>query len=368
MYQVNNQPELPWNDLPDLPINEELFRTVEILEQLGKAKAELGRLQGRSEVLKDQPELLKAISLQECRASGAIDGIDLLDAAIYKQSSKGLKFAKGAAVDILQTQEALWWGHEQMTQGKPLTMSFFIDIYRKVKNTEESIRSAMINKSIQNEGAGAIAKDVIYTPPSGKIVILKKMENLAIFIKTAEVDPLLKMAIAHYQFEAIHPFESGNGMVGRILNILTLEKLGQLDLPILYLSQYISKNRAKYNRALAGVSSEGDWKSWLLFMLKALEETARLTYDKINQMVELKQIQIEQVKRKSKTIRRPEELIHAIFEQPYAKVKHLTDQGIFAENTARLYLNELSKIGVLDKKQLEGHHFYVNRQLMRILE
>jgi Fic family protein len=368
MYPINNQPELPWNDLPDLPIDESLYKTVDILEQLGKAKAEIGKLQGRSVVLKNQPELLKAISLQECRASAAIDGIEIMDGALFKQASKGLGLAKGPSVAILQTQNALWWAHQQLAEGKPITMSFFIAVFRKVRNSEESIRLEMINKSIQNEGAGALANETVYTPPTGRMVIMKKLENLAYFINHSEIDPLIKMAIAHYQFEAIHPFESGNGIVGRLINILVLQREKQIDLPILYLSQFISKHRKQYTAALAGVSSRGDWTTWLLFMLKALEETAKLTFEKINQIAELKQIQINQVERKAKTIRRPDELIHALFEQPYTKVKHLTDQGVYAENTARLYLNELSKIGILEKKQLEGHHFYVNKALKKVLD
>ena len=180
------------------------------------------------------------------------------------------------------------------------------------------------------------------------------------------LDPLLKMAIGHFQFEAIHPFRDGNGRTGRVFNIHYLTQKGLLDYPILFLSRYIIQNKDDYYGGLAGVSQRGDWQKWIIYMLRAVESTSILTFQKINHIIAAKDAILEVVE-KSTNVKRPEQLIQVVFTQPYTKVKHLTDAGLYAENTARAYLNELARIGVLEKRTIQGHHYYLNLELYNIL-
>jgi Fic family protein len=174
------------------------------------------------------------------------------------------------------------------------------------------------------------------------------------------------MCIAHYQFEVIHPFRDGNGRVGRIMNIHIATRNHQLELPILYLSRYILEHKHEYYEYLAGVSRGGHWKEWIMFMLKAVEWTSKLTLRKVNDMIESRE-EILQVIREHTSVRRPEDLTGAIFTQPYTKVNHLTDSDLYAENTARNYLNELADLQVLKKKEIKGRHYYINPALTEIL-
>ncbi|MCK4679237.1 MAG: Fic family protein, partial [Bacteroidales bacterium] len=223
--------------------------------------------------------------------------------------------------------------------------------------------------TILQGGSGSNAGQVLYTPPRGKGILEEKLNNLIEFINDDQqfpIDPLIKMAIGHYQFEAIHPFRDGNGRTGRIFNIHILLKKGLLEYPILYLSKFIIDHKNDYYRNLQNVSQKGRWRNWIVFMLKAVEETANLTYQKINDIVSVKDAILEAIAGET-DIRRPEALVNAIFTQPCTRVKHLTGKKIYAENTARSYLNRLTEMGVLEKKTIHGHHYYLNLELYRIL-
>ena len=177
----------------------------------------------------------------------------------------------------------------------------------------------------------------------------------------------MKMAIAHYQFEAIHPFRDGNGRTGRVFNIHYLTNKGLLDVPILFLSRYILEHRYDYYFRLSGVSQKGNWKDWILFLLKAIESTSNITFHKINDIVSSKDAILDHIKREERNIRNPEDLVESIFTQPFTKVKHLVDAKIYSENTARDYLNRLCDLQVLERREIAGHHYYMNLELYRIL-
>jgi Fic family protein len=181
------------------------------------------------------------------------------------------------------------------------------------------------------------------------------------------MDHILKMAIAHFQFEVIHPFRDGNGRAGRIFNIHYLTNKGLLDVPILFLSRYILDHKDDYYSGLMGVSLRGMWKNWLIFMLRAIENTSNNTFHKINEIMSAKDSILEFIKKDSRKFRNPEDLVKYLFTQPFTKVKHFVDGGIYAENTARDYLNRLCELKVLEKKEIEGHHYYLNLELYRIL-
>jgi Fic family protein len=219
-------------------------------------------------------------------------------------------------------------------------------------------------------GTGPNAGQVIYTPPRGQAIIQNKLDNLANFLNDDEnfkIDHILKMAIAHFQFEAIHPFRDGNGRTGRIFNIHYLTKKGLLDVPILFLSRYILDHKDDYYSGLMGVSQRGNWNNWLLFMLRAIEYTSNITFQKINDIVSAKNLILEYIKKENRKLRNTDDLIKHLFNQPFTKVKHLVDAGIYAENTARDYLNKLCDMQILEKKEIEGHHYYLNLELYRIL-
>lgn len=368
-YKINPDRNKPWNDLPELPIAEELYRTVEVYEQLGKAKEALARLYGRSIAIPNQGLLINSISLQEAKASSAIENIFTTDDELYKAYSERDEQIEGPAKEVLRYREALWKGHEHLKATSGFDLDYFIRVCRELRKTNESIRPPFSQTYISQGGSGPNAGKPIYTPPRGEKVIEGKLQNLLEFVNDDErfpLDPLLKMAISHFQFEAIHPFRDGNGRTGRVFNIHYLTKKGLLDYPILFLSRYIIENKPDYYGGLAGVSQRGDWKNWIVYMLRAVEVTSRITFEKINNIISARDAILEAVE-KSTEIRRPDQLIQLIFTQPFTKVKHLTSQGLYAENTARAYLNTLVDLGVLEKRTIQGHHYYLNLELYTIL-
>lgn len=370
LYTINPNRDAPWNDIPPLPIKEELHQTIEILSILGDAKASLGKLQGRSVVIPNQGLLINTISLQEAKISSEIENIFTTDDELYKAFSDKNNESNGTSKEVLRYREALWSGFEYLQKVKNFDQKYFIQVFQKIKQTSDTIRPGFVPTTIKQGGTGPNAGQVIYTPPRDTAVIQNRLENLIRFINDDEqfkIDHLLKMAIAHYQFEAIHPFRDGNGRTGRVFNINYLTNKGLLDVPILFLSRYILDHKNDYYSGLMGVSQRGDWKNWLIFMLRAVQNTSNQTFNKINDIVSAKEAILEYVKKEVPKLRKPEELISALFTQPFTKVKHLTESKIYAENTAREYLNKLCDIHVLEKKELDGHHYYLNLELYRIL-
>lgn len=367
-YAVNPDRNIPWNSLPDLPIERNLFETVEIYRHLGEAKASLGKLQGRSIAIPNQGLLINSISLQEAKASSAIENIFTTDDELYQAfSEKNTEQTLGSAKEILRYREALWQGHNYLKDKTGFDLPYFVQIYRTVNNSSDSIRPPIANIYIRQGGSGPNAGKVSYTPPRGPGIIEAKMENLINFINNyPEIDPVIKMAIGHYQFEAIHPFRDGNGRTGRLFNIHYLTQTGLLDYPILFLSRYILDNKDAYYSGLAGVSQRGDWVSWIKYILTAIAVTANLTYFKINDIIAAQEDILKAIVAENK-IQRPEKLVETIFTEPYTRVKHLTSAGIYAENTARRYLDNLVKMGILELRVIKGNNYYLNLELYRIL-
>jgi Fic family protein len=370
MYKINPDRNTPWNDLPELPLDKALYYSVEVLEQLVESKAALARLQGRSAAIPNQGILINTISLQEAKASSAIENIFTTDDELYRAYSMGkTEFADEQAKEILRYREALWTGMKYIQKINLFDEEYCIKVYQEIKQTNDRIRPPFAQIVIRQGGSESNAGSTVYTPPRGKGIIEKKLNNLLSFMNDDEafkVDPVLKMAIGHYQFEAIHPFRDGNGRTGRVFNIHYLTKKGLLDIPILFLSRYIIENKDEYYRCLSSVSQKGEWENWILYMLKAVRVTSVITYNKINDIINAKEAILSAIEKDTEIIR-PEQIVEMIFVQPYTKVKHLTDKGLYAENTARNYLNKLSGMGILDKKTIQGHHYYLNLELHRIL-
>jgi Fic family protein len=371
LYYINPDRNEPWNDLPLLPIHEELYKTVEVFEQLGRAKEALALLAGRSVAIPNPALLVNSITLQEAKDSSAIENVFTTDDDLY-QAFSDRKFddtVSPSTKEVLRYREAIWEGWKYLRENEMFDVLYFVNLYQEIKEAGDGIRPPFARTYIHQGGSGPNADNRIYTPPKGKGVLEEKLNNLVCFLNDDSIppsEPLLKMAIAHFQFEAIHPFRDGNGRAGRILNIHYISRSGLLERPILYLSRYIIEHKQEYYETLDGVSQRGDWAGWLLYMLRAVESTARLTYQKVNDILDAKKTVLEAVESRT-SFQRPAQLVDAIFTQPFTKVNHLTDEGIYAENTARSYLNELAEMGVLEKKQIKGRHYYRNHELEEIL-
>ena len=370
-FPINPDRNIPWNNLPDLPIHESGYRTIEVFEQLGKSKEALARLHGRSVAIPNQALLINTISLQEAKISSEIENIFTTDDELYQAYSETQEEVKvkGASKEVLRYREALWAGHNYLTYSRNFNEEYLVKIYQTIKKATDGIRPASAHTYIKQGGSGPNAGKAIYTPPRGKGIVEKKVKNLLEFVNDDTkypIDPLLKMAIAHYQFEAIHPFRDGNGRAGRIFNINILTQKGLLDMPVLFLSRYILDHKDDYYSNLIGVTQRGMWEPWILFMLKAIEVTSNLTFDKINDIIAAKNGIAKAISEDTK-IRKSEELIQRIFTHPLTKVNHLMNDKIYAEGTARNYLNKLCEIGILEKRTISGHHYYLNLELYRIL-
>ena len=371
LYPINPDRSKPWNALPALPIDERLYRDIDVYEQLGRAKEALGLLSGRSVAIPNQELLVNSITLQEAKDSSAIENILTTNDELYKAYSEQNRPDKipAATKEVLRYREAIWKGIRYLEWNGAFDLDYFVALYQQIKEAGNGVRPPFSQVYIRRGNSGPNAGQVVYTPPRGDKVVSELLENLIRFMNDESIppaDPLLKMAIAHYQFEAIHPFRDGNGRTGRIMNIHLLVHNRLLESPILYLSRYIIDHKSEYYERLSEVSQAGKWKEWLLYMLKAVEWTARFTFHQINDIMEAKSAVLEEIERSTK-IRQPEQLVEAIFSQPYTKVKHLTEKGIYAENTARDYLNKIADLGVMEKKVLGGHHYYVNLELYHIL-
>ncbi len=369
MYTINPDRTKPWNGLPDLPIAGELYKTIAIYEQLGNSKAALARLQGRSIAIPNQGLLINSISLQEAKASSEIENIFTTDDELYKAySDTHTSELSGSAKEILNYREALWLGYGHLRANPRFDGKYFVKVYQQLTQYNDGVRSPVAQTYIKTGGTGPNAGKPSYTPPRGPGVLEDKLDNLGDFLNDDEkypLDPLLKMAIGHFQFEAIHPFRDGNGRTGRVFNIHYLTAKGLLDYPILFMSRFILDNKEDYYAGLSGITQTGNWQQWLLYILKAVEVTANLTYDKINDIISAKEAILEYAQKQK--IPRAEALVNALFTQPFTRVKHLTETRLYAENTARKYLDQLAKAGVLEKAILSGNAYYKNLELFRIL-
>lgn len=371
VYPVNPDRNVPWNDLPLLPPGESMYRNVDVYEQLGRSKEALALLTGRIVAIPNQEMLINSITLQEAKDSSAIENVFTTEDELYQAFSDGKteERVSGPTKEVLRYREALWEGYHHLEENRRFDIDYFVRLYRVITQSGDGIRPPFVRTYIRGGGSGPNTGKTVYTPPRGEGVVEEKLENLVGFLNDDDIspqEPLLKMAIAHYQFEAIHPFRDGNGRAGRIMNIHHITKSGLLDSPVLYLSRFIIDHKQEYYDLLAGVSQRGDWQSWFIYMLRAVEETSRLTLQKVNDILSAKET-IQNIIEEKTDIRRPGQLTDAIFTQPYVKVSHLVDQGIYAENTARKYLDRLAGMRVLEKRVITGRHYYLNPELREIL-
>ncbi|MEX0772967.1 MAG: Fic family protein [Balneolales bacterium] len=357
-------PAEPYNDLPLLPPGKDV-ETKAVLKKITEARASLAELKGSAAMIPNPLMLINTIVLQEAKASSEIENIFTTNDVLYKAFTTGPK-TDLASKEVLRYREALWNGYNHLEGEKKFSVDLFIRIVRAIKEDVPGIRKPDPDSRVI---IGNLAKKrIIYTPPEGEEVIRKKLENLKDFmnIRGSGIDPLIKMAIAHYQFEAIHPFADGNGRTGRILNILYLVNKDLLDLPILFLSKYIIEHKVDYYQLLREVTEDNEWEGWIIYILDAVRETSSLTLQKIISIKTLMDQTLEQIRQDHPEIY-SRELVDVLFMQPYCKIAHLVDKQIATRNTASKYLNTLADAGILEKQKSGRETLYLNKRLYDVL-
>lgn len=356
-----NNPNKPYNDLPPLPPDAEL-ETPKVLKAAIAANRSLAELKGKSESLPNPSILINSIVLQEAKASSEIENVVTTNDKLFTALSANDRSTDPQTKEVLRYRQALWKGIRHL-QNQTLSTALFIDLMQTIKETDAGIRTEP-GTVIANPNS----REIIYWPPESEGLIRNLLENLESYIYEENgPDPLIKMAVIHYQFEAIHPFDDGNGRTGRLLNILYLIEKKLLHHPTLYLSDAIIRQKAEYYRLLRAVTQKATWEPWILFMLDAVKETSEQTMDRINQILALLNETVELAKRELPDRVYSKELIELLFEQPYCKVKFLVDRGIAKRQTAAEYLRELEDIGILKSKQVGRENLFLNARLYELL-
>lgn len=353
----------PNNDLKKLPPEVNL-ETPEIFRACIKANKALAELKGCCMRLPNPEMLLNTVILQESKTSSEIENIVTTQDDLYKATLDEIdKISNPAAKEVILYREAIYKGIELFKNRGIITANMLIEIMQTLRGTQEGIRKICGTKI-----ANPATKKVVYTPPEGETLIREKLSDLEKFINDddTELDTLVKMALIHYQFEAIHPFSDGNGRTGRILNILYLIKEGLLDMPILYLSHYIIVFKSVYYKLLNNVTLDDEWADWVLYMIKAVEETAKYTLNQIEEILRLK----NETEQKVKEVLQSniyKELTELLFMHPYIKIKVLEDKGIAKRQTVSIYLKKLSEAGILNPVKLWKETYYINTALFDLL-
>lgn len=355
--------EQPYNSLPLLPPSIEL-ETKDILKAAIDANKSLAELKGIAKTIPNQSILISTLPLQEAKLSSEIENIATTNDKLYEAFASSSENYDPQTKEVLRYREALWEGYNKLNKRGLLTTNLFVEIYRRIKGTDAGIRNTPGTRIKNSKG------EILYTPPEGEIIIREKLKNLEEFIHNTgdNIDPLIKMALIHYQFEAIHPFTDGNGRTGRIINVLYLIQQNHLELPILYLSRFIIENKNKYYELLRNVTEKNQWQPWIIYMLNSIKETSGKTADKIIQIKELFEKTVIETKKKLPTKVYSKELIELIFAQPYSKVEFVVTAGIAKRQTAAEYLKELEKIKILKSRKVGKEVLYLNVMLYELLQ
>jgi Fic family protein len=358
------KPDQPYNELPLLPPKADL-ETKTVFVRLVAARTSLAKLDASLKRFPNPDILIHNITLSEAKDSSEIENIFTTQDELYLADSNGSKKAKGAAKEVISYREALWKGFNNVVKKGFLATNTFVDIVQAIKKNTGGIRKTPGTK-IVNERTG----EIIYTPPEGETLIREKLGNLEKFLNDPDIsslDPLVKMAVGHYQFEAIHPFTDGNGRTGRIINILYLISQGILSQPVIYLSRYIIEHKNSYYQSLRDVTVKNEWEKWVVFNLDAIEAVARGTEAMIGGIYDNMDKTHEELKKVSKK-RYSREFIEAIYEKPYIRIEELAKKTGAVRQTASAYLKDMEKLGVLRQKKFGRDVIYINTGLIRILK
>jgi Fic family protein len=355
-------PSIAYNELPPLPPPVESIETSAILKKCISARVALAELKQAAELIPNAAVLVNALPLLEAQASSEIENIvTTTDRLLEFVDAPEARVADPATKEALRYRRALFEGVRKVQKG-PLTVDTAIDICRTIKDEKLELRSKP-GTTLRNTATGA----VIYTPPVGQDVIRTKLANWEEFLTAKnDLDPLIRCAVQHYQFEAIHPFPDGNGRTGRILNILYLVQQGLLDTPILYLSRYIIRNKSDYYRLLLEVSTKQSWGPWIVFMLDSIENTCGWTTEKIKAIRDLMRHTGDFIHRRLPKIY-TWELVELLFKQPYCRIANVVDAGLAKRQTASVYLKSLVEISVLRELNAGRESLFVHPKYIELL-
>lgn len=349
-------PNTPFNELPLLPQQRDIENRI-ILKKVLSAGRSLAELKGMGQIIPNQNILVNSLTLQEAKDSSAIENVITTNDALFKAFTAQTGKIDPATKEVLHYREALWQGYNSLKKNGLLTTNLFIQLVQKIKENQAGIRNTPGTKIVNTRTGKAI-----YTPPEGEQLIRNKLKNLETYIHdNNKNDPLIKLAVIHYQFEAIHPFSDGNGRTGRIINILYLVQQQLLDV------QYVIENKSNYYRLLNEVTEKQEWHAWILFMLKAVEETANFTRQRILNIRNLLDEALQKAKAELPDWMYSKDLIELLFYQPYCKGEFLVSAGIAKRKTAAKYLKELESIGILDSKKIGKENLYLNVKLYELL-
>lgn len=352
-------PAKPYAELPLLPPAVELETKV-VLKLCIEARASLAELKQAAQLIPNQAMLINTLPLLEAKDSSEIENIVTTTDKLFQYVDSEVK-ADAATREALRYRTALYEGWQVLPQ-RPINTNMAEKICSQIKGVAMSVRKVP-GTALANERF----EEVIYTPPEGEKLLRDLLGNWEKFLyEHRELDPLIRMAVMHYQFEAIHPFTDGNGRTGRILNSLYLVQEGLLTLPILYLSRYISANKSLYYNNLLGVTRDQAWEPWLLYMLEAVASTAHWTTQKIVSIRDLADHTAEYVREQLPKIY-SRELIDIIFEQPYCRISNLVEARIAKRQTASEYLNKLAGVGVLAGQQVGRERLFTHPALIQLL-
>ena len=355
-------PQQPYDDLPSLPPRADV-ETKAVLKQCVAASRALAELKGAGGLIPDQAILINAIPLQEAKLSSEIENIVTTQDDLFRAAVEESVDADPSTKEVLRYRTALRNGYEALAS-QPFSIELVRETCRILRGQTVDFRSPNDHVRISDTRT----RSVIYTPPSGGPALVEKLLNLESYLLAADgPDPLIRMAVAHYQFEAIHPITDGNGRTGRILNILYLVHTGLLQIPVLYISRFIIQNKPDYYRLLREVTECDDWEPWLLYMLRGVEETALWTTGRIQAIRELFDLTVDRCRTEAPKIY-SKELIELIFRQPYCKISFIVDAGIAKRKTASEYLQELERIGVMVGEKHGRETIYKHPALLEVLQ
>ena len=349
--------------IPTLPLETDI-ETKAVLRQLNAANRRLAELKGVALTIPNENILINTLVLQEAKDSSAVENIVTTHDDLYKAELNLESVAiPASAKEVLNYAEALKYGFSLIRNKKVLTNNNIKEIQQRLEKNNAGFRSVP-GTSLKSQSGR-----VVYTPPQDKRVIERYMDNLQLFINdgsVSDLDPLIKMAIIHHQFESIHPFYDGNGRTGRIVNVLYLVINDLLDLPILYLSRYIISNKAEYYRLIQEVRDLNNWEEWILFILKGVEETAQQTIELVKGISKLMQeykFKVRELLKKSYS----HELLNNLFSHPYTKIEFVVADVGVSRITAASYLDQLVNNNLLVKLKSGRYNYYLNNALINLL-
>ena len=354
--------------IPSLPLPYDL-ETKEVLKQLNRANRKLAELKGVAQTIPNERILISSLTLQEAKDSSEVENIVTTQDDLYRAGlDPSHRFINAATKEVLFYREAINEGFRMVRNKDILTLNDIKHVQEILEQNTAGFRTTP-GTQLKRENDGA----VIYTPPQDGMAIVRYMSNLEQFINDdhlSQLDPLIKMAIIHHQFESIHPFYDGNGRTGRIINILYLVITGLLDLPILYLSRYITHNKGEYYRLIQAIRDKitdnaAEWEAWILFMLKGVEVTAEDTISLVKNIGRL-MAEYKNVIRPDFGSKYNHELLNGLFYHPYTKIDHVVANMQVSRQTASKYLDRIVALGLLKKEKMGKENYYINTRLMNL--